>query len=170
MLIRLEHGRFFEAPDAFLALGEDELAPQTAQAVLLDHARFLKDGAAFLDEGRKVGVRLEPADLVEDLAYDLPRLALVALHFPRFRDGRPYSSAVLLRRRYRFAGEIRAVGDVLREQAFEMVRCGFDGFVVSDGADPLAFATAAERFSHVYQASADGRPPAFNERMTTRGL
>jgi uncharacterized protein (DUF934 family) len=170
MLIRLEQGRFFEAADAFLALSDDEPAPEAAQDLLLGHARFLKDGAAFLDEGRRVGVRLEPADLVEDLAYDLPRLALVALDFPKFRDGRPYSSAVLLRRRYRFAGEIRAVGDVLREQAFEMVRCGFDGFAPSDGSDPRAFATAAERFSHVYQAAADGRPPAFNERMTSRGL
>jgi uncharacterized protein (DUF934 family) len=169
MLIRLEGGRFAAAEDRFLAIGAEEPAPQGAGA-LLGLERFLRDGGALLDEGRLIGVRLEPGERVEDLAYDLPRLALVALAFPKFRDGRAYSSAVLLRRRFRFAGEVRAVGEVLREQAFELVRCGFDAFVPADGAGPEAFAAAAGRFSHVYQAAADARTPAFAERIFADGL
>jgi uncharacterized protein (DUF934 family) len=117
-----------------------------------------------LDEARPVGVRIEPAERVEDLAYDLPRLALVAPAFPKFRDGRAYSTAALLRERLGFKGEIRAVGDVLREQAFEMVRCGFTAFEPADGSTPEQWAHAARIFRHVYQAAADGVSPAFVER------
>ena len=101
---------------------------------------------------------------MEGLAYDLPRLSLVALTFPKFRDGRAYSAAALLRERYGFTGEVRAVGDVLREQAHFMVRCGFDAFEPSDGSTPEQWARSAFRFHHVYQAAADDRAPAFLER------
>jgi uncharacterized protein (DUF934 family) len=101
---------------------------------------------------------------VEGLAYDLPRLAVVALAFPKFRDGRAYSSAAILRTRFGFKAEVRAVGDVLREQAREMVRCGFNAFVPADGSGALEWAAAAGRYRHVYQAAADRRVPAFVER------
>ncbi len=170
MLIRLENGIFARAEDRFQPVGPDGAAPADGRPLLIGLALFLREGAALLDEGRVLGVALEPSERVEDLAYDLPRLALVALNFPKFRDGRPYSSAMLLRRRYGFPGEIRAVGDVLREQAFELVRCGFDGFCPSDGSEPVDFAAAAGRYSHVYQAGADARPPAFVERSGPHGL
>jgi uncharacterized protein (DUF934 family) len=109
-------------------------------------------------------VLIQPDESVEGLAYDLPRLALIALNFPKFRDGRAYSSAVVLRTRLGFCGEVRAVGDVLREQAREMVRCGFDGFVPSDGSSARDWAAAAGRYRHVYQTAADHRAPAFVER------
>jgi uncharacterized protein (DUF934 family) len=98
------------------------------------------------------------------LAYDLPRLALVALAFPKFRDGRAYSAASLLRDRFRFGGEVRAVGDVLRDQALLMLRCGFDAFEPADGSTVADWAHALHRFRHVYQAAADRRAPAFLER------
>jgi uncharacterized protein (DUF934 family) len=88
----------------------------------------------------------------------------VALAFPRYRDGRAYSSARLLRERYGFKGEVRAVGDVLREQAGFMVRCGFDAFEPADGSSPEVWERAARRFRLVYQRGVDGRPPAFVER------
>ncbi len=113
-----------------------------------------------------MGVRLEPSEAVEDLAYDLPRLALVALAFPKFSDGRNLSAARLLRDRYGFKGEIRAVGEVLREQAMHMVRCGVDAYAPADGSDPEAWAAAAHRYRHVYQRAADDRTPAFVERGT----
>jgi uncharacterized protein (DUF934 family) len=113
-----------------------------------------------LAERRKVGVRLNPDEPVEQLADVLPHLAVVALEFPKFRDGRGYSSAALLRDRYGYAGEIRAVGEVLRDQASCLIRCGFDAFELSDGSTLDAWARSAFRFRHVYQAAEDQRSPA----------
>jgi uncharacterized protein (DUF934 family) len=110
-------------------------------------------------------VRLEPEDEIEVLEGRLARVALVALAFPKFRDGRPFTAARLLRTRLGFKGEIRAVGDVLRDQAGFMVRCGFDAFVPADGSTASTWAEAAGRHSHVYQRAADARTPAFVERQ-----
>jgi len=162
-LIRLEDGAFIDMVDGFTVLAPDGLVPPDG-GVILPLVRFEAEGAGLLDEGRPVGVLLQPDEAVEGLAYDLPRLALVALAFPKFRDGRAYSSAALLRTRLGFAGEVRAVGDVLREQARELVRCGFDAFVPSDGASAAEWAVAAGRYRHVYQTSADRRAPAFIHR------
>jgi len=161
MLIRLENDHFHAVDDRFAAVADDGAIPAEG-GVILSLARFQTDGEALLAEGRDVGVRIAPADRIEALACDLPRLALVALEFPKYRDGRAYSSAVLLRERFGFGGELRAVGDVLVDQAWNMVRCGFDAFEVDVG--PNAWAAAARRYRHVYQASADSRPPAFVER------
>jgi uncharacterized protein (DUF934 family) len=108
-----------------------------------------------------VGVRLEPGDDPADIAADLPRLALVAVHFPKFADGRGYSAAHLLRRRHGYRGELRAVGDVLRDQLFHLARSGFDSFQLRDGADPHAALPSLAEFSVTYQAAADGRGPRF---------
>lgn len=132
--------------------------------VIISLTRFQADGDRLLSEGRSVGVRLQPDETAESLAYDLPRLAVVALVFPKFRDGRQYSNARLLRERYGYGGEVRAVGDVLREQAQFMLRCGIDGFEPADGSTPEAWAHAAGRFRHVYQRAADERVPAFELR------
>ena len=162
-LIKLEGGAFVEVENRFLAVADEDAIP-AGGGVILSLPRFQIDGAALLDDGRAVGVRIEPAERVEDLAYDLPRLALVAPAFPKFRDGRAYSTAALLRERFGYRVEIRAVGDVLREQAFEMVRCGFDAFEPADRSTPEQWAHAARIFRHVYQAAADGVSPAFVER------
>lgn len=161
-LIKLQGGRMVLANDAFTHVDDDQDLPPGDLIISL--ARFQTDGERLLGEGRAVGVRLEPGEEAEALAYDLPRLALVALAFPRFRDGRQYSNARLLRERYGFAGEIRAVGDVLREQAGFMVRCGIDAFEPADGSTPGQWERITQRFRHVYQRAADGRRPAFAER------
>ena len=160
-LIRLQDGASAWAEDHFTALADEEPVPPGD--VIVSLARFMAEGEALL-AGRAVGVRLESDQAVEDLAYDLPRLAVVALAFPKFLDGRAYTAARLLRERYGFKGEVRAVGEVLREQALHMVRCGFDAFAPADGSDPEAWAAAAHRYRHVYQRAADGRIPVFEER------
>jgi uncharacterized protein (DUF934 family) len=109
-------------------------------------------------------VRLESHEEVEALAYDMPQLAVVALAFPKFGDGRAYSSARLLRERFGFKGQLRAVGDVTREQAGQMVRCGFDAFEPADVSTLADWERATQRYRHVYQRSSDGRSPAFAER------
>jgi uncharacterized protein (DUF934 family) len=150
------------AEDPFTAVADDEGLPPGD--VIISLARFQADGDRLISEGRAVGVRLAAEDEVETLAYDLPRLAVVALTFPKYRDGRAYTSARLLRERFGFTGEVRAVGDVLREQAGFMVRCGFDAFEPADGSAPEDWDRVAHRYRHVYQRAADGRTPAFVER------
>lgn len=163
-LIEWKDGRAAPVRDTFAAVADDQDLP--AGDVILSLARFQADGERLLSEGRKVGVRLESHEEVEALAYDLPRIAVVALDFPKFRDGRAYTSAHVLRERLGFTGQVRAVGDVLREQAGFMVRVGFDAFQPADGASSNEWEAAARRHRHVYQRAADGRSPAFEERST----
>ena len=161
-LIKRDAGRYAIIEDVFTDVADEDGIP--AGPVILSLTRFQAEGDALINTGRQVGVRVQSDEAVEDLAYDLPRLALVAVVFPKYRDGRGYTSATLLRQRLGFAGEVRAVGDVLREQAGFMVRCGIDAFVVSDGSTAEDWAAAADRFRHVYQRAVDGRAPAFEER------
>jgi len=151
------------ADDAFVFVTDDEAVP-TQGDVVVSFKRFKEDGEALL-AGRKVGVLVQPGEAIEDLAYDLPRIAAVVLAFPKFRDGRAFSSARLLRERFLYQGEIRAVGDVLQEQAQHMVRCGFDAFEPSDGSDPDAWLKATRRYRHVFQRAADSRPSIWDERQ-----
>ena len=161
-LIKSQGGRMVLANDAFTAVDDDQVLPPGD--VIISLTRFQAEGDRLLGQGRSVGVRLEAGEEVEALAYDLPRLALVALAFPKFRDGRHYSNARVLRERYGFKREVRAVGDVLREQAQFMVRCGIDAFEPADHSSPEAWEAATGRFRHVYQRAADEREPAFVER------
>jgi uncharacterized protein (DUF934 family) len=164
-LIRRAEGRFFTVEDTFVRLADDAAAPAHG-GVIVSLSRFQADGEALLGQGRPVGVVVAPGEDVEVLAYDLPRLGLVALEFGKFRDGRPYSAARILREQLGFTGEVRAVGDVLLEQAAFMVRCGFDAFVPADGTSAEDWQAAAGRFRHVYQRAADDRLPAFAERVS----
>ena len=162
MLIKSSHGRFDLIEDPFTQVGDEQSVPPGD--VIISLTRFQSEGEGLLSESRAVGVRLESHEEVEALAYDLPQLVVVALAFPKFGDGRAYSYARLLRERFQFKGEVRAVGDVLREQAGFMVRCGFDAFEPADGSSVEDWERAAQRFRHVYQRSTDGRSPAFVER------
>ncbi len=163
-LIELANGEARWADDAFVNVTDEDAIPENGD-VILSLARFEAEGDALLSSNsRRVGVRIESDQEVEVLAYDLPRIAVVALAFPKFRDGRAYTSARLLRERFKYEGQIRAVGDVLQEQVGFMVRCGFDAFEPSDGATPEVLTKAANRFRHVYQRAADARQLAFEER------
>ena len=161
-LIKLADGRYGAAEDVFTTVADEDAIPEGP--VILSLTRFQAEGDALLSAGRPVGVRILPDEAIEDLADDLPRLAVVALAVPKYADGRAYSSAALLRQRLGYAGEVRAVGDVLREQASNMVRCGFDAFVPADGATADDWAAAAGRYRHVYQRAVDARAPVFEER------
>ncbi|WP_174301211.1 DUF934 domain-containing protein [Caulobacter sp. S45] len=160
-----EASSFVWREDGFTHIADDEAPGGELGQVIISLSRFQADGDRWLAEGRSVGVRLKPEDPVEGLAYDLPRLAVVALEFPKFRDGRALSAAALLRERYGYAGELRAVGEVVRDLAKEMSRCGFDSFEPSDGSTPEQWTISVFRFRHVYQSAADRRAPAFRERI-----
>jgi len=114
--------------------------------------------------GRRVGVRLEPDNHPKEIRGDLDELALIAINFPTFNDGRGYSSAKLLRDRYGFDKEIRAVGDVMRDQLFYMQRCGFNAYELKEGRDINDALTAFNDFSVKYQVSADEHLPLYRRR------
>ncbi len=143
-------------PDDWRYLGEQE--PGTA-ALIVPLAELRQDAPRWRSRPGRLGVRLGPADRVEDLAAELPRLALVAVEFPNPGDGRGYSSGRLLRSRYEFAGELRAVGaGVRQDQVFLLARCGFDALELADGEDPAAARRALERYDVAYQPGAAQLP------------
>ena len=133
--------------------------------VLVPAARFLADTADFARRAAPTGVIWPNNRKVSELAPHLDQLALVALVFPSFRDGRAYSQARQLRERYGFRGELRATGDVLRDQFLFLLRAGFDSFEVKKDADAAAFAEAVSRYSVFYQPAGDGRPAALRQRL-----
>jgi len=118
-----------------------------------------------IEAGERVGVCLEPADDPAEIASDLDRLQLVAINFPKFADGRGYSSAVLLRTRHGYRGELRAIGDVGRDQLFYLKRSGFDAFALAPHRDPHAAAASLGDFSVRYQGSVDDPLPLFRKRL-----
>ena len=126
-------------------------------AILVPAARFLEDPEAVLRRAGKLGVIWPNNRNLDDLVPYLDRLAAVALVFPSFRDGRAYSQARLLRERHGYDGELRATGQVLRDQFVFMSRAGFD-----------AFAETMKRYSVFYQPTGDGRVTALNRRMQLR--
>jgi len=165
-LIKLTDGGAELVDDRFTTVADDEDVP--AGDIILSLTRYQAEGEALAGSGREIGVVLAGDEEVEALVYDLPRIPVIALSFAKFRDGRHYSSARLLRERYGYKGEIRAVGDVLREQAGPMVRCGIEVFAPSDGSTPEQWAATVARFRHVYQRAADSREPIFAERAEGR--
>jgi uncharacterized protein (DUF934 family) len=154
--------------DAFVdASTAAEIPASGAVIVSLDQWRAQRE--ALLARGTPLGIRLHSDQSPEGIADDVQHFALIALEFPKFRDGRAYSYARLLRERYGFKGELRAVGDVLMEQVFFMVRVGFDAFDLQQSPDPVAaFQTALADFTVWYQPTADGRPTALQLRHRHR--
>jgi uncharacterized protein (DUF934 family) len=135
--------------------------------VLVSGACFLEDPEGLLKRG-KVGVIWPNNRDLDDLVPYLDRLALVALVFPSFRDGRAYTQARLLRERHGYEGELRATGQVLRDQFVFMLRAGFDAFDVKKQADAEAFGEAERRYSVFYQPTGDGRLSALHRRGQQR--
>jgi uncharacterized protein (DUF934 family) len=149
--------------DPYLRVLDDGPLPDGVP-VLLPAARFLADALELADRGSPIGV-IWPNDRdIAELAPYLPRLALVALVFPSFRDGRAYTQARILRERHRFRGELRAVGDVLRDQFLFLHRVGFDAYEVKKPKDALAMLEALHRYSVFYQPAADGEAGALWRR------
>ena len=120
-----------------------------------------------LSRGEPVGVWLKPDDDPAAIADDVASLALIAVQFPKFTDGRGYSTAALLRARHQYRGELRAFGDVGRDQLFYLKRCGFDSFSLAAHRDPEAALASLEDFSLRYQGSVDDPLPLFRKRFAT---
>jgi len=109
-------------------------------------------------------VRLEPHEDPASVAARLGEVDRVEVRFPKFTDGRGYSTARLLRERYGYRGELRAVGDVQRDQLYYLSRVGFDAFLLREGEDGDAALAALRDFSEAYQASVERPEPLFRRR------
>jgi len=118
---------------------------------------------AFLDQSNATAVRLEPDDDARALIPFLDRLTLIEVAFPKYRDGRGYSSARILREAG-YTGELRAQGDVLVDQIAFMRRCGFDSFVPEASLNPEAVARALSIYDQFYQKAADAAVPVWKLR------
>jgi uncharacterized protein (DUF934 family) len=153
--------------DAFVRVDDDAELP-AGGAVLISAARFLADPDALSRRLGKTGVIWPNNRDVDDLVPYLDRLAVVALVFPTFRDGRAYSQARLLRERYHYRGELRATGQILRDQFVFMLRAGFDAFEVKKDSDAEAYVNTVKRYSVFYQPTGDGRVTALHRRMQQR--
>jgi uncharacterized protein (DUF934 family) len=155
-------GRVVE--DRFVRVLDEAPIPEGVP-VLIPAARFLADAGEILVRDAPTGVLWPNNRRVNELAPYLDRLALVALAFPAFKDGRAYSQARLIREHYGFRGELRATGDILRDQFMFLLRAGFDAFEVRKDADADAFAEAVKRYSVFYQPTGDGRLSAARARL-----
>ena len=134
----------------------DDLIVPLALWLESSHALKVRDGG--------LGVWLQSHEQIEDIVDDLKHFQVIALDFPAFTDGRHFSSARLLRERYGYQGEIRAIGDVLRDQLFFMHRCGFDAFAVRPDRDPYDALKGLSDFSVTYQTSVEQPLPLFRRR------
>jgi uncharacterized protein (DUF934 family) len=143
------------AQDSFAPVTDDAALPDGA--VLVSLARFQKERDSLLERNTPIGVRLQSHENPEVLGADVSRLSLVALEFPKFRDGRAFSWARILRTRLGFTGEIRAVGDFLFDQVNYQHRVGFDAWEVPDHFTLQMFQQALSEMTDVYQPSADGK-------------
>lgn len=140
---------------------EGESLPETGP-VALPKARLIADWPALEGRNAPIGVVIASGERLDGLEAMLPRLSLVKLVIPRYADGRLYSIARLLRDRHSFAGEIRAAGDVLRDQIALLARAGVDAFeVVHEGTARAIEAGSIVAVSHHYQ-------PASNDAAETR--
>lgn len=151
----IKNGRWADDPWT-TATAAEEIPPGAPVIVDLDLWREQREALA--GRNAPLGVRLKSDQAPEEIAEDLHRLQVVALEFPKFTDGRAYSAARLLRERYGYTGEVRAVGQVLRDQAAFLLRCGFDAFEVPEGISLEAWNRSARGLGVVYQPAADGAP------------
>ena len=143
------------AQDIYAPVADDAALPEGP--VLVSLARFKKDRDALLARNTQVGIRLQAAENPELLGDDVNHFAVIALEFPKFRDGRAFSWARMLRTRLGFTGEIRAVGDFLFDQVNYQKRVGFDAWEVPDHFTIEMFNRALTEMTNVYQPSADGK-------------
>ncbi len=155
-------------PDPWATLGDDAALPEGAPAIV-SFERWQAERETLIKRNAPLGIRLRSDQPPKLVLEDLDRFAVVALEFPKFGDGRAYSYARLLRERYGFRGELRAVGNVLRDQALYMLRCGFDAFEVAEDSALEGWRAALGEISVFYQPTADGRSPAHALRAKRAG-
>lgn len=161
----LKHGAL--QPNEWQDLSDDAPLPESG-SVIVSLDRWRRDEATLRASNRQIGVRLQNNQSPLALADDIDRFSLVVVEFPKFSDGRAFSQARLLRDRLGFKGEIRAVGNVLRDQYLFMIRCGIDAVELPDDKSIDGYLEALGEFSVWYQPAADDRTHAMSLRHTKK--
>jgi uncharacterized protein (DUF934 family) len=152
------------ADDPWIAVDDEDVLPEGAPAIV-SLARWRAERETLAGRNAPLGIRLGAHQSPWEIVDDLDRFQMIALEFPSFGDGRAYSYARLLRERHGYRGELRAVGQVLRDQALFMRRCGFDAFEVAEGTAVDGWREALDEISVFYQPTEDGRPAAHGLRV-----
>lgn len=156
--------------DDWVRVGADvDLGAVNAEKVMVPFSVWDENKQALRGRNGQLGIVLSSDQSPELIADDLTQFAVIALEFPAFKDGRAYSYGRILRDRYDFGGELRAVGEVLRDQWYFMVRCGFDAFEVADGVALEDWTQALSEFSVPYQPSSDDCATVFGKRKAEAG-
>ena len=150
-----------------LELKADGSVPRTPATgdIIVPLAMWREQRAHLLVRPGRIGVWLDSHEEPAAIAEDLRIFGVVAVNFPKFGDGRGFSTARLLRDRYGWKGELRAVGDIFRDQLFFLASCGFDAFVLREGEDPREALAGFGVFSESYQASVERPLPLFRRRQ-----
>jgi uncharacterized protein (DUF934 family) len=133
--------------------------------VIVPLALWFENRVALAARAGRTAVWLDADERPETLGDDARELPLVAVNFPKFNDGRGFSIGRLLRERYGFQGELRAIGDILRDQLLFLRRCGFDAFALRDDQDTDEALAAFDDFSEAYQPGLDQPIPLFRRRL-----
>ncbi len=147
---------------------EDGAELPASGPVLVSLARFKTEHGSLLAGNHSVGVKLANSDDPAEIAAWLDRISLVVLDFPKYTDGRALSQSQLLRRRHGYKGEIRATGQVLRDQLRLMIRSGFDAMVIDEADAEAIYDISAHEFSEFYQSAADTSDTIFVKRQRAR--
>lgn len=150
---RLEHG----------ADGTPPALPERGE-LIVPLALWLERRADLLARAGRLGVWLDSHEQPEAIAKDIGRFEAIAVNFPKFQDGRGFSIARLLRERYGYRGELRAIGHITRDHLYYMESCGFDAFELREGEDLGEALAAFDSFSEAYQASVTRPVPLFRRR------
>jgi uncharacterized protein (DUF934 family) len=132
--------------------------------VIIPFTYWQANREALLERTGQLGVCINGDDDTDEVAEDLPCFDLLAIEFPAFKDGRGYSHARILRDHYHYQGDIRALGDVLRDQLFYMQRCGITSFCVREDTNIEEAIKGLTDFSVKYQTAADGAQPVYKQR------
>jgi uncharacterized protein (DUF934 family) len=142
----------------------EDATTASAECLLVPLQLWLTQAEGLQACGKRIGVWLDSDEQAAALEPSLDKLQLVALNFPAFMDGRAYSTAANLRQHYQYSGEIRAIGDVLRDQLFYMRRCGFNSFELQDNVKLEEARSAFSDFTDSYQATIEQPLPLFRRR------
>ena len=157
----LKNGKLIDDPWTHVP---DEVAIPASGPVIVGLKRWRKERDVLIKRKDPVGVRMKSSHAAGEVADDLEHLGVIALAFPVFRDGRAFTNARRFRERHGYGGEIRAIGNVLRDQYMFMLRCGFDALEVKEGETEQDWEKAVHAFSVFYQPTGDGKVTALSLR------
>lgn len=143
--------------------GEPPTLPERGE-LIVPLALWLERRGELIERGGSLGVWLDSNEAPEAIGAEVGRFALIVVNFPKFQDGRGFSTGRLLRERYGYQGELRAVGHITRDHLPFLEACGFDAIELRDGEDPQRALAAFDTFSEAYQASVTRPVPLFRRR------